>query len=181
MQKGGMIGLTLDYEKLEKLLKERHISKRELAKRMNMQENTLTAAFRRKSKKTFSDQDIFEIAHTLDVPFYNIITTDDLKPPKGLSIERQADFYDAGLTIALSENDEIKKQYGISIISKEDEEAIMNNNYDLDLLLRVYSRFEILLLIRIFTSLNPEKRGAVFKFMEELNKPAQPIDKKEED
>ena len=109
-----------------------------------------------------------DIAHILDVPFYEIIVSDDLKPPEGLSAQRTTEFYDAGLTIALTENDELKKRYGISLISPEDEEAIMSNSYDTEILLRVYSRFELILLIKIFNSLSSEERAAAYRALKEI-------------
>ena len=170
--------MILDYRKVESILKEKHVTKRKIAQLLGMQENTVTAAFRNNSKRTFSDQNILDIAKFLDVPFYEIITQPD--PFKGeslqnhgpvlhsLSGEAQEKFIDEGLTIALAVDDTLFKKYGIRLIPEEDETAIMNDEYNTNTVLRIIPRLQLQALIGMFLSLNQEGQAAALQQIEKL-------------
>ena len=69
----------LNYEAVESLMRDRHITKRELAKVLGMKENTVTAAFRNNRKATFSNDDIAKISELLGTAQEDILFSESKK------------------------------------------------------------------------------------------------------
>lgn len=68
--------MTLNYNRIDEILKEKGMSRIQLAKLLNISPNTFTSAFVRKSKKSFSIEVANRIAEILDVPLEDIIDMD---------------------------------------------------------------------------------------------------------
>lgn len=64
--------MTLYYDHIDSILKEKGMSRRQLAKLIDVSPNTLTSAFVRHSKKTFSIEKANKISEILDVPLIDI-------------------------------------------------------------------------------------------------------------
>lgn len=69
----GCVFLFVDYIALAKVMKERGITKRELAREIGMSETTLNSAFSRKSKRTFDSDGIEMLSSVLEVPILSIV------------------------------------------------------------------------------------------------------------
>lgn len=83
--------MTLDYEKIDSILKEKGMSRRQLAKIIKMSPNTLTSAFVRHSKKTFSIEIVNKISETLNVPIEDIVEI-EINPIELLPSQDDPDF-----------------------------------------------------------------------------------------
>lgn len=60
------------YENLDRILAEKHMSRRQMALQAGISESTISAAFRRRTAK-FSAENIIKIASTLNVPIDQLI------------------------------------------------------------------------------------------------------------
>lgn len=60
------------YENLDRILAEKHMSRRQMALQAGISESTISAAFRRRTAK-FSAENIIKIASTLNVPLDRLI------------------------------------------------------------------------------------------------------------
>lgn len=66
----------MDYAYLDKLLKSMRMSRRKLAELTGINQNTLSAAFRRKSEN-FSLESVMKIAHVLNVEWWKLMGWED--------------------------------------------------------------------------------------------------------
>lgn len=78
--------MTLNYQRIDEILKEKKMSRRQLAELLNISPNTFTSAFVRKSKKSFSIEVANKISEILNVPLDDIVEMDiklvELEPSK---------------------------------------------------------------------------------------------------
>ena len=66
----------MNYKKIDSILKEKGMSRRQLAKKIGMSPNTLTSAFVRESEKSFSMEAANKIADILNVNLEDIVKFD---------------------------------------------------------------------------------------------------------
>ncbi len=94
----------MKYAYIKQLMKEKGLSRRELASRSGISENTIAAAFKRQTKNISQDI-VKKIAEVLDVPWYHLYDErEQEKMPDEVLDEIIADIQDKNLHISLITN-----------------------------------------------------------------------------
>ena len=94
--------MTLKYDRIDELLKEKRMSRRQLARMLEISESTFTSAFIRNSKKSFSIETASAIAGILGVKLAEIAALETRPGAMGAMSETDVDYLQkmAGLSEA---------------------------------------------------------------------------------
>lgn len=83
------------YDKIDSILSEKNMSRRQLAILAGISENTISAAFRRRSKK-FSTENVFKIAKALNIPWQKLVAGTEIEKIAATAMDSAMVCYSAG-------------------------------------------------------------------------------------
>lgn len=83
------------YDKIDSILSEKNMSRRQLAMQAGISENTISAAFRRRSKK-FSTENIFKISRALEIPWQRLVAGTDIEKIAAIAMDSAVTCYSVG-------------------------------------------------------------------------------------